>query len=130
MHATYGSGFGTHSYIEIRFGTSRFIQTVTLLGSSYSSCISHPKLMCSRNWFVTVGDGTGSLGAVMSNQEVWRYTVAGDVYGKEISVGMTAQSVTIWKNYDGYNLKFRSILLTTTSTDCTGNFDWTGTTLT
>ena len=101
---------------------------MTLIGCPIFDC-GYTALKCSKNWFVTVGDGTGSVSAVTSNQEVGRYT-AGDRFGKEIFVAMMAQSVTVWKNFDYLPMVFRSILLTTTSTDCTGNFDWTGTTLT
>ena len=77
---------------------------------------------CSKNWFLTVGNGTGS--SVTTNTEVGRYLTTDDRFGKEIVVGMTAQAVAIWKNNDSYNLQFRGFLVTSTSTDCTGAFVW------
>ena len=74
-------------WIEIRFGSPRYIQTVTLIGSANTNC-GGTAMDCSKNWFLTVGNGTGS--SVTTNTEVGRYLSLHDRFGKEIVVGMTA----------------------------------------
>ena len=107
---------------------------MTIIGSAYNVCagdfkpvsgVNKTALMnCSKNFILTVGDGTGS--SVLSNTEVGRYMTTDDRYGKEFIVKTFGQSVAVWKDDDGFDLSFRGILMTTTTTDCKGAFDWSG----
>jgi len=71
---------------------------------------------------VTVGSGTGS--EIVFNPEVGQYTNEQDKYGKEIIVRLLGQSVSIYRTDD--DLKLKGFLLTTTATDCSEKFDWSG----
>ena len=111
-------GYG-NSWIEYRFENPRFIQTVTLIGNAESEFAN------SKDWFLSVGDATGP--DVIFNQRVGEYTTDDDKFGKEFIVRIMAKSVAVFKNPElNEKLQFRGILVTSTDSDCTGNFDWSG----
>ena len=70
-----------------------------------------------------MGNATGS--DIVSNTEVGYFVNEGDQYGKEFVVKMFALSVGIYRT-DAWSLQLRGFMVTTTASDCTDPFDWSG----